>query len=292
MEHSVAAPERLGTTVLSHGLRVGWAEWGPEDGAPVLFFSGAGMGRSMGFGADVVARLGLRLIGVERPGLGASDPAPLRTLTDCADDVRRFVEARRLARPAVIGFSQGAPFALSCAAAGVVRAAVVVAGTDELAHPDFDARLHPDVRKMRDAAAANPAAFEATFARMGNAELLWTLILGTSAEVDLRVYEAPAFAAAYRRALAEGFAQGAEGYARDLLLATTRWPFDLAGIEVPVELWYGAHDTSTVHSPDHGASLAWRIPGARRHLLPDAGGSLLWTHAGDILAALARVMGR
>jgi pimeloyl-ACP methyl ester carboxylesterase len=55
---------------------------------------------------------------------------------------------------------------------------------------------------------------------------------------------------------------------------------------VPVHLWYGAHDTSTVHSPDHGAELAPRIPGARRHLIPEAGGALLWTHAEAILAAL------
>jgi pimeloyl-ACP methyl ester carboxylesterase len=128
----------------------------------------------------------------------------------------------------------------------------------------------------------------ATFARLGTAEVLWRLIVSTSAEIDLRVYEDPVFAAAYQQALAEGFAQGAAGYARDLLLATQRWPFDPAEIAAPVALWYGAEDTSTVHSPDHGASLAQRIPGARRHLVPDAGGSLLWTQAGDVLASLVR----
>lgn len=288
MNPGVAAPERVGQTALPDGRRLGWAEWGSEDGAPVLFFSGAGMSRWMGFGADVLATHGVRLIGAERPGLGASDPAPHRTLGDWAEDVRHFAEARRLPPFAVVGFSQGAPFALACAAAGLARAAAVVSGTDELAHPAFAGALHPDVLAMIKDAAADPAAFESSFARRASAEVLWHLILSMSSELDLRVYRDPAFESAYRRALEEGFSQGAGGYARDLLLASSRWPFDPAAITAPVDLWIGGHDTSPVHSPDHGASLARRIPRSRRHLVPDAGGSLLWTHAADILAALVR----
>ena len=64
------------------------------------------------------------------------------------------------------------------------------------------------------------------------------------------------------------------------------WPFNLAHMSVPVGLWYGGQDSSPVHSPDFGASLADRIPTAQRHLLPDAGGALLWTHAEAILRSL------
>jgi len=292
MKYGVAAPERLGITKIAGGRGLGWAEWGPEDGVPVLFFSGAGMSRWLGFGADVVAQHGVRLIGVERPGLGASDPAPGRTLGDWVEDVRGFAEARGLSGFAVAGSSQGAPFALVCAAAGLARAAAVVSGTDELASPAFAGALHPDVLRMVNDAAADPAGFEAFFARIATAEMLWSLIVSMSSDVDRRVYTDPAFEGAYRRALDEGFSHGTGGYARDLLLATSRWPFDPADITIPVDLWYGGHDTSTVHSPDHGASLARRIPGSRRNLLPDAGGSMLWTHAGDILASLVRALGR
>jgi pimeloyl-ACP methyl ester carboxylesterase len=57
-------------------------------------------------------------------------------------------------------------------------------------------------------------------------------------------------------------------------------------IGVPVDLWYGGQDASIVHSPDHGATLAGRIPGATWHLRAEAGGSLLWTHAEEILTRL------
>jgi pimeloyl-ACP methyl ester carboxylesterase len=286
MNHGVKEPERLGATKLPDGRRLGWAQWGPKDGAPVLFFSGAAMGRSLGFGADVLDQLGLRLIAVDRPGLGASSPDPGSTLTDWVADVRHLARALDLGSFKIVGFSQGAPFALACAEAGIVSAVAVVSGQDDLNHPALAKMLDPDVEKMLRAAAADPRGFQASFAAGADADMLWRLITGTSSEVDLAVYTDPSFEAAYRRSLAEGLSQGAEGYARDLVLSISRWPFELGKISVPVDLWYGAHDASPVHSPDHGAVLARRIPTARRHLIHDAGGSLLWTHAREILECL------
>lgn len=283
--YGIAEPEELGTVRLRDGRALGWAGWGPADGAPVLFFSGAAMGRSLGFGAGVLGRLGVRLIAVERPGLGVSDPAPGRTLLSWPDDVRDLVSGLGLEGGVrVVGFSHGAPFALACAAAGVVTAASVVSGLDELTHPGLP--VDPAVAGLLRAAAEDPATFEETFARDAGAEMMWGLVTGMSGEHDLAVYTGPAFAPAYRRSLAEGFAQGAAGYARDLVLAYRPWPFRVEDTRVPVELWYGGHDPGTVHSPDHGATLGRRIPAARRHLLPEEGGSLLWTRAEDVLAAL------
>jgi pimeloyl-ACP methyl ester carboxylesterase len=65
-----------------------------------------------------------------------------------------------------------------------------------------------------------------------------------------------------------------------------RWPISPAEIAIPVDLWYGQQDTSPVHSPNLGATLAIRIPSARRHVVPGAGGALLWTHAECILRSL------
>jgi pimeloyl-ACP methyl ester carboxylesterase len=64
------------------------------------------------------------------------------------------------------------------------------------------------------------------------------------------------------------------------------WRFDPAAITVPVALWYGLQDTSPVHSPDFGETLARRMPGATRHVVAEAGGALLWTHAREVLGEL------
>ncbi|MFT3770736.1 MAG: alpha/beta fold hydrolase [Minicystis sp.] len=143
MNIGVLDPARLDHATLPDGRRLALAEWGPEDGAPVLLCPGAATSRWLGFGGHVVDTLGVRLISIDRPGLGSSDPLPGRTLLDWADDIRSLIAARSLSQPAIVGCSQGAPFALTCAAAGIASAVAIVSGTDELGEPDLRGRAHP-----------------------------------------------------------------------------------------------------------------------------------------------------
>ncbi|MFH8367389.1 alpha/beta fold hydrolase [Streptomyces sp. NPDC018031] len=284
-------PHRTGVSVLPDGRRLGWAEWGPPDGTPVLLCPGAGTSRRLNFGADVPRDpLRVRLVSVDRPGLGASDPSPGRTLDDWATDVRHLAADRDLPaeRLRIVGFSQGTPFALCCAARGLASAVAVVSAGDELAAPGFADALPPEVRELVRLATTDPRRAEESFAAFGSADTLWEVILAGSGETDRAVYREARFEPLFRQALAEGFRQGPAGYARDTLLSMSRWTFDPARITVPVDIWYGALDTSTVHSPDQGATLARRIPTARHHVLPEAGGALLWTHAERILRHLLR----
>ncbi|MEE1736311.1 alpha/beta hydrolase [Streptomyces sp. BE147] len=276
-------PARLGEVRLPDGRSLGWSEWGPAEGTPVLLCPGAATSRWLGIGPDVAEAQGVRLVSVDRPGLGASTPVPGRTFSDFAEDIGRFAELHGLGRPPVIGNSQGAPFAIACAEAGVVSALAVVSGADEVAAPEFASALPPDLLGIVERAASDPAGTEEFFSGFG-ADAMWGMVMGGSPECDLAVFREPDFAAAYRRALEEGFAQGSAGYARDTTLAMGRWPFALAEIGVPVDIWYGELDTS--HSPDNGEFLSGRIPGARRHVVPGIGGALLWTHSEEILTSL------
>lgn len=281
---TVEAPHRLGTTTLPDGRRLGWAEWGPDDAEPVLLFPGAATSRWLGLAA--CAAEDVRVVSLDRPGLGASDPAEGRTLGTWAQDVEELVRLRDLGRPRGIAFSQGAPFGLACAAAGVLGALAVVSGTDELAAPAVRAQLPPDVGGLVDLCAHDPAGARALFAGLASTDAMWAMVRSGSSPRDLAVYEEPSFARAYRTAMDEAFAQGPGGCTLDTLLSMSPWPFDPTAIEVPVHLWYGRLDTSPVHSPDHGARLHRTIPGSRHHLLDDEGGSLLWTRTGEVLDEL------
>ncbi|WP_017597303.1 alpha/beta fold hydrolase [Nocardiopsis lucentensis] len=283
MDTYVTAPERLGETVLTDGRTLAWAEWGPRDGVPVLLVPGAATSRLLGIGAGAAEALGVRLVCVDRPGLGASSPAPGRTFADFADDVADLARRRGLGRVPVVGNSQGAPFALACTIAGATGPAALVSAADEVAHPAFADVLPDDLRSLVERVAADPRGAEELFRGLGP-EAMWSMVAGGAPESDLAVYRSPAFEAAYLAALGEGFARGGDGYARDTVLAMGRWPFDLAAVTAPVDLWYGAQDT--VHSPDNGATLASRIPGAERHVVPGVGGAVLWTHAERILSVL------
>jgi pimeloyl-ACP methyl ester carboxylesterase len=282
----VSAPARRGAVRVVPERRMAWSEWGPADGTPVLFSPGAATSSLLGFATGVVERLGVRLIAVDRPGLGGSDPAAGRTLLDTATDVRALAAALALERPAMVGFSQGAPLALACAAAGAISAVAVVSGTDELAGPVLRGMLPPQVRQLVELAEADPPAAEAMFRGMMTPAMLKEMVRSASPEVDRAVYLEATFAAAFASALDEGFVQGPDGYARDTLLVMQRWPFNPAEIRQPVHLWYGSVDASPFHSLDFGASLARRIPGAARTVVDGAGGSILWTHGTEILESL------
>lgn len=144
----------------------------------------------------------------------------------------------------MVGNSQGAPFALGCAAAGVVGALAVVSGADEIAASCFADALPGELRHLVDLAVSDPAAAEKTFAGF-TPQAMWDMVMSGSPECDLAVYQQPAFAAAYRRALDEAFAQGGDGYARDTVLAMGHWGIELSDIGVPVVLWYGGRTPVT-----------------------------------------------
>ena len=146
--------------------------------------------------------------------------------------------------------------------------------------------MHPDVAGMVTAIQQDALGFEQRFAQTATPDGLWRLIIDMSAERDRVLYESNPFSKAYQRALREGFSQGALGYARDLVNTLSSWPVKPEDITIPVDLWYGRLDTSTVHSPDFGATLALRLPNASHTIDPKEGGSILWTRSRDILAKL------
>ncbi|HET7052348.1 MAG TPA: hypothetical protein VFI09_00340 [Solirubrobacterales bacterium] len=75
---------RVGEVRLADGRALAYAEWGPGDGRPLLHFHGIPDGRfSWGAGSVCLDR-GIRLIAVDRPGVGGSDPKPGRSVADWA----------------------------------------------------------------------------------------------------------------------------------------------------------------------------------------------------------------
>jgi pimeloyl-ACP methyl ester carboxylesterase/ADP-ribose pyrophosphatase YjhB (NUDIX family) len=282
----VQPAERQTAVQLQDGRKLVWSEWGPIDGIPVLFCTGAGMNGSLGFGASHLPALGLRLMAIDRPGLGLSDPHLSKTLSSWVDDVRELIHGNQLHPVLAVGFSQGAPFAFALAGAGLVEAIAIVSGQDELTHPSIKPLLHPDVAAMIAAVEQDAAAFEQHFSETATWEGLWQLIITMSAECDRALYLSDSFSQAYQGCLREGFSQGARGYARDLVNAMSAWSLALEDIPIPVDLWYGGLDTSPVHSPDFGATLASRLPQVSHILAPNEGGSILWTRSHDILSKL------
>ncbi|HSH82371.1 MAG TPA: alpha/beta hydrolase [Herpetosiphonaceae bacterium] len=99
---------------LRDGRTLGYAEYGALRGTPVISFMGSGT-RVLRPPDHVTAEKGVRLLVVERPGMGLSSFHPGRTLLDWPDDVVQLADALELERFAVIGASGAGPYAAVCA---------------------------------------------------------------------------------------------------------------------------------------------------------------------------------
>jgi len=258
---------------------------GPAAGRPVLFIAGAGTGKSMAFGDDVLHELGVRLLCADRPGMGGSTPDPRRTANSTAADYAAFVAAVLDGSGCpipVVANSQGSVFGLEMAAAGRASTLALVSPADEVAHPRVRERLPAHTGGLVDLVNSDPSA-AADLLHGFTAMDMERLVLDSASSRDRAVYTDTAFAGRFRTALAEGFAGDGSGYQTDTLIAMSRWDVDFGTIRTPTTIFFGSDDAA--HSPDQGEFLASRIPTARRRIVPQAGGSLLWTHARQVLLA-------
>jgi pimeloyl-ACP methyl ester carboxylesterase len=131
----VEKPRAEGHFYLPGGRRIGYAEYGDPSGAVVLWFHGTPGARRQFplLGRRAANKLGLRVVVVERPGSGLSDPHPYAAVADWATEMAHVADALGAQRLGVVGLSGGGPYALACGAvpplAAHVAAVAVLGGT-------------------------------------------------------------------------------------------------------------------------------------------------------------------
>src|SRR4051794_16698734 len=248
---------------------------------------------------EAAADAGLRLVTWSRPGYGASEPAPGRSVADVAADTAAVLDALGVGEFVTLGWSGGGPHALACAAllpgrcvAAATLAGVAPYGADGLDWlggmgeenvEEFSLALRGEevlTPWLQEQATALAAVTAADVARsLGG---LVSAVDTASLTGDFAEY----LAATFRRAVAGGVA----GWRDDDLAFVRDWGFDLTSIDVPVSVWQGSQDLMV--PPSHGRWLADRLPTARDHVHPGEGHLSLAVGAMDrIVADLAASAG-
>jgi pimeloyl-ACP methyl ester carboxylesterase len=246
---------------------------------------------SGGFDPDpeVTAARGVRLISIDRPGYGSSDPtgdefASVGLVADDAVAVLEDVLAPG-ATAGLVGWSAGGRVALAVAARRpdlVSRVAVV--GTPA---PDDEVSWIPEENKagieaLRGASAAD--AHAALTAAMGPMVQSLTgddrlAALGVG-EADAAVLARPGVVDRLRAMLDETFAQGATGMVEDVAGYTLQpWGFEPSDVAADVLLGYGADDPL---GEPHGRWWQQALPKAHLEVVPDVGHLVVvpfWDHA-------------
>lgn len=115
---TITAPRYEGRVAVRDGRMLGIAEFGPPRAEQtVLWFHGTpGARRQIPEAARRIAdERGVRLIGMDRPGVGLSTAHRYRRLVDFAEDLAVVTDKLGIDRFSVVGLSGGAPYALASA---------------------------------------------------------------------------------------------------------------------------------------------------------------------------------
>ena len=119
MAYSIARPKLEGNIAVGDDRQLGFAEFGDPQGRAIFWLHGTpGARRQIPAEARVYAEDNhIRLIGIDRPGIGSSTPHQYENVLAFADDLRTVADTLGIDKMAVIGLSGGGPYTLACAAA-------------------------------------------------------------------------------------------------------------------------------------------------------------------------------
>ena len=272
--------------------RLGYATYGREEHWPILFFHGTPGSRHASHLAGLVASaLDARVVALERPGYGLSDPLPGRRITDWPADVEAAVELLGINRFSLIGYSGGGPFALATAAALGDRVAslAVVSGMGPLYSDHAEVQLGWRERLRRLAIARATPVVRLVAWRIGrqvrrDAEAFVRRRAAESPEADRLHMERPEIRAVMQQDLMEAYRQGGDATAREFQLFARPWEIDLGAIDQPMQLWHGTDDhVVPIWLAD---AVAQAIPHAQQRYLSGLGHLLLLDHMDGIISHL------
>lgn len=266
----VVRPRVEGTVAVRDGRRLSYAEFGEAGGEAFIWMHGTpGARRQIPFDARTFAdQNGLRIIGIDRPGIGSSTPHLYPNILDWTHDLEILVDTLGIDTFRVIGLSGGGPYTL---AAGVampdrVKALGVLGGVAPLVGPDAISSgiitiapyAAPVLKVVRV-----PMGYAMSRAIRLIRPLAGAAIGGYAAiqpHGDKTLLRELDFKNMFLDDLLNGSRFQISAPMTDVVLFARDWGFTAAEVEVPVYWWHG--DSDHIIPLAHGEHLAARLPQA------------------------------
>ncbi len=285
--------ELLETVELSDGRSLSFASFGDPAGRPVFYFHGfPGSRFEPQSNHEAYLKAGIRLLALDRPGIGYSTRKNKRQLLDWPDDVVEVAKILNLEKFSVLGVSGGGPYALACARAipGYLDKVTVACGLGPMDAPNatsgmmlsnrilfsygrfFPPLLRLSVSLMVRQLSSKPVkGFEKFVEGLPEPDRL--VLSGTNAQ-ELVLASA-----------VEGVRQGGKPLLEEISIYSKFWGFELSDLNVPVSLFQGEADIDVpVSMARYQAEL---IPNCELNLYPTDGHfSLLVNRIDEIIASL------
>ncbi len=282
------------TLKLTDGRKLCWSHYGDPLGSPVLYFHGWPGSRLEARLMDPLAQSrGIRLISVDRPGMGGSDFHARRKIIDWPADVEQLVNSLKLSRFGVLGVSGGCPYALACAWA-LPQRLTTVAIMAGMGPPD-DRRVLTAMSYWNRLGMAGaryvPRIARGTFAGLASfvccaPNLFLKLFIASVPKHDRKLLRRSEFRVTYEASLEAIFRQGKRGPAWDGELYCRSWGFALNQIRPTIQIWHGGSDANVPVAM--ARLLASRLQNCHLRILPGEGHfSLVENYTDEVLECLA-----
>jgi pimeloyl-ACP methyl ester carboxylesterase len=272
----LTAPRLEGTIEVEAGRRLGFSEFERPRGRAVIWMHGTpGARRQVPEVARIAAEeLDLRIVGIDRPGVGHSTPHRYGSMFDFTADLTHVLECLGIDEFAMLGLSGGGPYVLACAYALPDRMKVggVLGGVAPTIGPDA-----PEggvvALSARFARALGILHVPLSYTLMATA---WTLrplaspalraYARLSPPGDRVVFARPEMRAMFLDDLLKGGERGIRAPVYDILLFGSDWGFSVQDITVPIRWWHG--DADHIVPLEHGHHLVELIPDAEMYVRP------------------------
>jgi pimeloyl-ACP methyl ester carboxylesterase len=224
------------------------------------------------FAAEAVG-LGLRLVGIDRPGYGDSPPEPGRTVGGWVPDALAVADHLDVRHFAAVGVSTGGAYALALAASPLSRARVLAvvaccALTDMRWPTARQGMSRPHALAVWDAPGRDAAITAALESHGPDGRRLMAGGPVRLPPADRAYLDRPD-----RRGMLDLptlFAWGVEGYVDDRIADRDGWTtFDVSSVTCPVVVLHGTADV--ILPADHARHTADLVPAAALHLRPGQG---------------------
>ena len=290
----IERPMLEGNVAVGDDRQIGFAEFGAPRGRAVFWLHGTpGARRQIPVEARVyAAEHDIRLIGIDRPGIGSSTPHQYANVRAFAEDLRTIADALGVDQMAVIGLSGGGPYALACAATMPER--VVVTGVLGGVAPTIGPEAITGGLMSLGSAIAPFMPFIGLPLRLAAVGLVRMVRPLGSRAVDMygrvspigdrRLLARPEFKAMFLDDLLNGSRKQMAAPFADVVVFAKDWGFRLDEVKVPVRWWHGDKDHIIPFA--HGEHVVALLPDAV--LYPLSGESHLagLGYAQEILADL------
>lgn len=267
----VTRPVLEGSVAVRDGRRLSFAEYGSATGLPLIWMHGTpGARRQVPLEARAYAEEhDLRIICIDRPGIGSSTPHLYQSILDWTGDLEQFLDVLRLDEVRCVGLSGGAPYVLAAAAAlpdrvtavGVMGGVAPTRGADAVTDGlvQMVASFAPLLEAARVPLGIVVSGVVRALRPFGGPALDFYGLFQPPG--DKALLARPEFRAMFLDDLLNGSRFQMSAPVNDLILFLRPWGFDLGDVGVPVHWWHGAADHIVPLA--HGRHVVARLPNAR-----------------------------